>query len=61
VETSQNRALTPGSRGGRELNTPYLDGEAFITVDGSELWFTSDRPGGKGAGDIYRVPILEGP
>jgi hypothetical protein len=43
------------------VNTASNEGEAFISADGTELYFSSNRPGGQGNDDIYRVPILSGP
>jgi Tol biopolymer transport system component len=31
------------------------DGQPFITADGHELWFISNRSGGLGDFDIYRA------
>lgn len=35
------------------VNSEYNDGEPFISVDGTKLYFASDRPGGKGQIDIW--------
>lgn len=35
------------------VNTAYDDRESFVTPDGCELYFASDRPGGAGKLDIY--------
>ena len=37
------------------INTPYFEHSASITADGQTLYFVSNRPGGRGQGDIYRV------
>ncbi|NPA35048.1 MAG: OmpA family protein [Chlorobi bacterium] len=35
------------------INTKWLETSAFISPDGKELYFTSNKPGGEGARDIY--------
>ncbi len=35
------------------INTDYFETHAFITNNGKSLFFTSDRPGGEGAMDIW--------
>ncbi len=37
----------------KNINTPYYEGAASITPDGTKLYFVSDRPGGLGGHDIY--------
>jgi hypothetical protein len=37
-----------------ELNTPFREAECFL-FDDTNLWFTSDRPGGTGSLDIYQA------
>ena len=41
------RNLGPG------VNTPYDDSAAWLSPDGYELFFTSDRPGGAGSLDLW--------
>ncbi len=37
----------------KNINTKYWESHGFISEDGSELVFASDRPGGNGGLDIY--------
>lgn len=37
------------------LNTADRESELYISPDGCELFFASDRPGGKGGWDLYRA------
>lgn len=39
------------------INTVSFDGLPFAAADGCELYFVSDRPGGVGALDLYRVVV----
>jgi outer membrane protein OmpA-like peptidoglycan-associated protein/tetratricopeptide (TPR) repeat protein len=38
----------------RNINTKYWEGNACVTKDGSTLYFSSNRPGGAGALDLYK-------
>ena len=38
---------------GRAINTIYWEAHGFITPDGNSLYFSSNRPGGKGELDIW--------
>jgi flagellar motor protein MotB len=38
---------------GKPVNTPYRETQPSITPDGRTLYFSSDRPGGKGQHDIW--------
>jgi hypothetical protein len=38
---------------GPPVNSAYVDLGGLLSPDGRELYFTSDRPGGYGGGDIY--------
>lgn len=43
---------------GSDVNTKHWEPHACLSTDGSVLYFTSDRPGGKGGRDIYRCVKL---
>lgn len=38
----------------KSINSPYIENSATITHDGKTLYFSSNRPNGKGGIDIYR-------
>ena len=38
----------------KNINTKYWEGNACLTKDGSTLYFSSNRPGGSGAMDLYK-------
>jgi hypothetical protein len=40
---------------GPEINTEYLEASACFSADGDEIIFSSNRPGGFGGKDLYRV------
>jgi len=46
----------PKSLGAR-INTKYHESSACYSPDGKFLYFVSDRPGGRGGRDIYRVEL----
>ncbi len=37
------------------INTSYYEGSITSTVDGNTLYFISERKGGEGRGDVYRI------
>jgi Tol biopolymer transport system component len=43
----------------KNLNHPEAkwDGSPNLSRDGASLYFSSDRPGGKGGLDIYVIPV----
>ncbi len=43
---------------GAQINTPYREQSACISLDNTALYFSSDKPGGLGGKDIYRVVKL---
>ena len=45
---------------GDRLNEDYQTGEMHITADGKEMYFHSDRPGGKGGLDIWTTKNVNG-
>jgi hypothetical protein len=40
-----------------EINTAFREADPFVTADGCELFFASDRTGGPGLLDLYRVRL----
>jgi hypothetical protein len=40
---------------GPEINTEYLETSACFSADGNEIIFSSNRPGGFGGRDLYRI------
>lgn len=42
------------------FNSPQRDFDPAITADGRFVYFSSDRPGGEGGDDLYRVAVTEG-
>ncbi len=43
---------------GSDINSEYIETSASITLDDKVLYFSSDRPGGYGGKDIYKVMML---
>lgn len=52
-----NKWKTPEPMG-KPINTSYWEGGATVSADGKTLFFTSERPGGKGRSDIWTVQRL---
>ncbi|MBI2897907.1 MAG: PD40 domain-containing protein [Deltaproteobacteria bacterium] len=50
-----NSVPEPGTHLGREVNSRYLEGEQWVTDDGRTLYFASNRPGGLGDLDIWKI------
>ncbi|MDF2451998.1 MAG: outer membrane protein [Bacteroidota bacterium] len=40
---------------GREINSGYLEASACFSADGNEIVFSSNRPGGYGGKDLYKI------
>lgn len=49
----QGKTISEVKKLNKNINTPYYEGAASITPDGTKLYFVSDRPGGLGGRDIY--------
>ena len=53
-------AWEPPTKMTERINSSSHEPSATIAPDGSEIYFTSDRPGGMGGRDIYRIRKLPG-
>jgi hypothetical protein len=42
----------------KEINSPYVETSACFSNDTSEIYFSSNRPGGYGGKDLYRIKKL---
>jgi hypothetical protein len=51
---------TPALAGVNSATLSDDDTQAFLTADGAELWFVSDRAGGAGMHDVYVSEITSG-
>ncbi|MES2701426.1 MAG: OmpA family protein [Bacteroidota bacterium] len=47
----------PAANMGTPINTAHDEKSAFVTLDGSKLYFSSDRQGPAGNYDMYAVPL----
>jgi hypothetical protein len=50
-----NGVPAPGTHLGREVNSAYLEGEHWASDDGRDVYFASNRPGGEGGLDLWKV------
>jgi hypothetical protein len=55
---SQVAAWSPPVNLGPAINTSYWEGAPSLSPDLKTLYFLSDRPGGLGGYDMYKVPII---
>lgn len=55
VTTWQNDEWTSPVKLGDEINSEYLETSACFSSNGNEIIFSSNRPGGIGGRDLYRV------
>lgn len=57
AERAQGRWSEPAPLNER-INSPAHEPSATVSPDGQEIYFTSDRPGGHGGRDLYRIKRL---
>jgi tetratricopeptide (TPR) repeat protein len=53
MSTFENGSWTKTVKLNKNINTKYWESHGFMSEDGSELIFASDRPGGYGGLDLY--------
>jgi len=49
---------TPPQKLGPEINTPFIETSACFSTDTSVIYFSSNKPGGFGGKDLYRIKKL---
>jgi len=59
-EVDQPKGPSEATNLGPGVNSPYSDFGPIITPDGNQLYFTSDRPGGKGGQDVWFCKRVNG-
>ena len=60
IADSSDGSWTNWRNAGQKLNVDYEIGEMHITADGTEMYFHSDREGGKGQLDIWVTTLVNG-
>lgn len=55
TQMMQGNTWGPLEKMGEEINSQYIETSACFSNDVSEIYFSSNRPGGYGGKDIYRV------
>jgi hypothetical protein len=58
TQLSKNNRWLPLQRLGNEINSEYVETSACFSMDTSEIYFSSNRPGGLGGKDLYRIKKL---
>jgi len=58
VNSFNGKAWGPLQKYGKEINSQFIETSACFSSDTSEIYFSSNRPGGYGGKDIYRVKKL---
>jgi Tol biopolymer transport system component len=58
TQLGSNNRWQPLQLLGNAINSDYIESSACFSMDTSEIYFSSDRPGGFGGKDLYRVKKL---
>jgi hypothetical protein len=58
TQLGSNNRWQPLQLLGNAINSDYVESSACFSMDTSEIYFSSDRPGGFGGKDLYRVKKL---
>lgn len=58
ITYKRDRAWTNPRMLNERINSPHQESSACLSMDGKVLIFSSDRPGGYGGKDLYRVRLL---
>jgi tetratricopeptide (TPR) repeat protein len=58
VNSFNGKAWGPLQKYGKEINSQFIETSACFSNDTSEIYFSSNRPGGYGGKDLYRIKKL---
>ena len=58
VNSFNGKAWGPLQKYGKEINSQFIETSACFSNDTSEIYFCSNRPGGYGGKDLYRIKKL---
>lgn len=58
INSFNGKAWGPLQKYGKEINSQFIETSACFSNDTSEIYFSSNRPGGYGGKDLYRIKKL---
>lgn len=58
IDSGNGKSWGPLQKYGKEINSQFIETSACFSNDTSEIYFSSNRPGGYGGKDLYRIKKL---